>query len=446
MSNRTFLIGLWVVSLCTHFLFSYFFFKTERDFFVPNDSGQYHAIARRIVQGEGVSCKDGAPSFYRVPGYAFFLSLCYKLFNKNIKCTIWLQIFLASLIPLLTFFLSLALFPGYIVTAKISSLCMAFGLGFLVHASLLMSEVLFILFFLLFAILFFARTYWFFAGLFLGCASLVRPVDHYILPLCIVLLCCAEIERSYRIRSIIYFCLGWFLAVFPWLLRNYVLTGMLLFHTMPGYHFLNYFAVEVKSKAAHAAHHQVKRMLLKQWQYAIQQKEKMHGASLDDIKKGALAQDIALGVFKKYPLITLQCAVGNVLKTLCGLHAGFFTYRFSQDPYVYTSHTTIWDKIKRYLFPQIQSPFIKGIMYVEYLLTAFMLLGFFLYTILSWWRRYRLDILFSLLPMLGLFVGLTFGSGIARLRMPCEPFFIICSVQCMLLCLQKKGWYGVKRT
>ena len=102
--NKHFLLLLLLASFGIQALFFHVFFKKEKDHFIPKDSAEYHAVALQIVKGNGISNANGSPSFYRVPGYSLFLALCYWLCDSNITKTIWMQIFLASCIPILMFF------------------------------------------------------------------------------------------------------------------------------------------------------------------------------------------------------------------------------------------------------------------------------------------------------------------------------------------------------
>ncbi|MCK4650886.1 hypothetical protein KAT08_01800 [Candidatus Babeliales bacterium] len=442
MQNKKFLIFLFSFSLCIHFLFVYFFFKKESDHFVPRDSAQYHDVAFQIANGMGISNMDGSPSFYRVPGYSLFLAFCYKIFDFDLKKTIWLQVFLSSLIPIFVFLLSLAFFPNQLLLAKIASIFMVFNLGMLVHCALLMSEVFFMIFSIIFSILFFSsfnlficksKDYFFsykkifFSGIFLGVSSLIRPVGHFILIITIFLLIFSDFIFLKKLKSLGVLFLGWVLIVFWWLFRNYLLTGMIFFHGMTGYHFLNYFASEIDCMAKKTIYSKSKDKLLEEWQNLILEKEKEKGNKIGQIERCSLAGDLALKIIKENIFLSIKHSGLNIFKTIFGLHSVFFISRFSLSFPNYTSKTTMFDKIKNFIFPKISNKFIIFLIYLEIILLVFILLGFFCYGIVSIFCFEKLCSFLKVLPLITLLLFLTFGSGIARLRIPVEPFLIIFS-------------------
>src|SRR3989339_25843 len=108
-ANKSFLICLFLFSfLIRVVVFIAYLSKNEN--FWQIDSNTYHEVATQIADGKGVSTLQGAPNFYRLPGYPIFLAIYYKTFGVDKKNVLWLQIFLAAFIPLLVFMLSLALF------------------------------------------------------------------------------------------------------------------------------------------------------------------------------------------------------------------------------------------------------------------------------------------------------------------------------------------------
>ena len=176
--ERTFLLFLFFFSLVVRAAtFGLLLSKDER--YMDFDSLKYNEVAQQIYQGQGISNADGTNHFYRVPGYALFLSILYKMFGNHPVNALWVQVFLASFIPILIFFLSLVLFPSNMSVAKISSVYASFHFGYVILSGFLMTESLFCIFFLLFLILFFSKKYFFLSGVFLGLASMLRPVGHY---------------------------------------------------------------------------------------------------------------------------------------------------------------------------------------------------------------------------------------------------------------------------
>jgi hypothetical protein len=59
-----------------------------------------------------------------------------------------------------------------------------------------------------------------------------------------------------KIRQASMLLLGWAMIVGLWFVRNYLLTGMIFFHTLSGPHFLNHGAVRVVMMADHCSYDQ----------------------------------------------------------------------------------------------------------------------------------------------------------------------------------------------
>ncbi|MCK4265295.1 hypothetical protein KAW80_02975 [Candidatus Babeliales bacterium] len=169
--EKKFLFLLFFVSFVIRAaVFHFYLSKNQR--FWQIDSDMYHQLAVSLSKGKGVVLEGGQPNFYRLPGYSLFLVPFYNVFGvkylnnvgpdqKGVFIALWGQLCIAALIPLLIFFLSLTLFPS-ILLAKIASLWSVFHLGFVLYSGFFMTESLFILFFLLFAILFLSNIHLFF--------------------------------------------------------------------------------------------------------------------------------------------------------------------------------------------------------------------------------------------------------------------------------------------
>ena len=158
--QKYFLVGLFLFSFLIRALVFQCYLSKQKNYWQV-DSNTYHHIAVSLAGGQGISVHD-QPNFYRLPGYSVFLALYYKLFGVDTKNVLWLQVFLASFIPLLIFFLSLVLFPSCLVLAKIASFYSAIHLGLVLYSGFFMTESLFLIFLLLFSILFFASNHLFF--------------------------------------------------------------------------------------------------------------------------------------------------------------------------------------------------------------------------------------------------------------------------------------------
>ncbi|MFC1894695.1 hypothetical protein ACFLYH_01975 [Candidatus Dependentiae bacterium] len=440
--NKSFLAVVFILSLILNYSFFAFFLIKNKGYFVCHDSNEYNSVAIQISRGNGISDSVGNPTFFRVPGYSIFLASIYKIFGQNAKIALLFQIFLASLIPILVFYLSLVFFPTNFLLAKLSSIFTVFSLGLILHSGLLMSEILFLLFFLIFCILFFSSfdlffckqsfifnsSKIFFSGIVLGVLSLIRPVGHPILFVLIILLLFSKFVFLQKIKSVSLIFLGWLSVVSFWIIRNYLLIGLIFFHTMTGIHFLQYFAAEVVSHAQKCSYAQSRTILLEEYNQDILKKEKQIKHKLNDIQKCYLAQKIAVKYLKANLFVTIKHAIINVFKTCFSLNSAYILFLDSKTLPKYDHKTTIWDKIKRFLFPKVSNRFLLFFIYLEIILLALMLLGFIGFVLISFFDLKRFCICCKILPLLGLMLLLTFGSGVARLRLPIEAFMIILSL------------------
>ncbi|MFA6526831.1 MAG: hypothetical protein WCT20_00195 [Candidatus Babeliales bacterium] len=449
------------------------------------DSNTYHVIGTEMARGNGYSLPGGQPAFYRLPGYPFFISLCYKLFGHEKQNVLWAQIVIASFIPILVFLLSLTLFPGYLQLAKISSLISACHLGLVLYSGFFMSESLFIFFFLLFAIFFFSHLdsvklpfnksflrkqesshlfFWipasagmtqkktwlltkssltnlplFLAGVFLGCASLIRPVGHYLIVVAIVLLLFQYKALYKKIYDACTLTIGWAIPVSFLLVRNYLLLGSLFFHTLPGGHFLYLSAARVAMHPHHCSYQEARKILHTEVEASLQMAEKAKGSALNEIERCIIHEKLACSYFISYPLITLRYWITDMLRAMFSLYSAELLYLSSGRKEVdyFAKDRTTWSMFKRYLVPETDNPLLRFIIWGEILLFLFMLLGFgygFVH-MLFWGAAETRCTWFKVLPFMMLFIVISLAGGYARMRLPIEPFLIIFSIY---------GWSSLK--
>lgn len=123
------------------------------------DSQTYLSLAKQLTLHDEFSSPDGRPDAYRVPGYPLFLSVIFKIFGVNHSIALWIQIFLSSFIPFLVYLLALVLFPRRRFVALSAASITILHIGYVSYSGFLMSESLFIIFFLLFLIPFFRAVF-----------------------------------------------------------------------------------------------------------------------------------------------------------------------------------------------------------------------------------------------------------------------------------------------
>lgn len=442
---------IFAISLILRFIVFHLYLKYD-DRFWQVDSNTYHLIGTEMAKGSGYSGPDGQPAFYRLPGYPFFLSFCYRLFGHDKQHAIMWQTVIASCIPVLIYMLGLTLFPGQKLIATMSSFISVFHLGFVLYAGFFMSESLFIIFLLLFLLLFlngisisFLKNSkrWinlFSAGLILGLASLIRPVGHYVV---VVALIEIFMQGSVIERKLLHACsffIGWLIPVSILLVRNYLLLGGLFFHTLPGGHFLYLSAARV-AMHPHCCSYQKSRLILHdEVDRRIGVLEQTKLRKLNEYERCLVHEKLAVEYFVHYPHIALKYWITDMLRTMFSLYSAELLYlelgRKEID--YFAKGRTASSMINRYLFPETDKLWLKIIIWSEIIFYFMMLCGFllgFVNVIIGGASEIRRQWLQALLFM-ALFIIISLAGGYARMRLPIEPFIIILSVH---------GWYTATR-
>jgi 4-amino-4-deoxy-L-arabinose transferase-like glycosyltransferase len=400
------------------------------------DSAHYHKIALQIADGKGFSDEHGNPQFYRVPGYPIFLAYCYKILGTNPIFIILLQILLSALISLLIVLLALTLFPGQLFVAKLAALISCFDIGYAIFSGLILTEILFVLFFTIFLILFLQKSTprllnLFLAGVFLGLACLVRQVAPAMLGVSIFLL----LFTHKKLTSFLSFTSGFLFATSWWLARNYMLTGYIFFGTLSGPHFLNHSAVQLEMMLKNISHAQAKLNVYQEFNLLVEQKQTELGRPLQEIEKCLLAEKLTIKYSLTDPIITIKHWTINILKTAFGLYSSelLFIDSGGQLP-PYSNNRSIKTVLKKFLTPDVSNKFIIPIIYFEILLFLFILLGFFLFCFSALFNFDKFCIGFKAISFIGAMLFITLACGYARLRLP---------IECFLIILASKAWFDI---
>ncbi|MCF7799657.1 hypothetical protein K9M16_01505 [Candidatus Babeliales bacterium] len=458
-NNKKFLIFLFIFSFFIRSIIFYCFLSKNNNYW-NYDSFVYHNVAVQISNGNGISNYPGTPNFLRVPGYSLFLASCYKvfdflpenIFSKDKILALWVQIFIASFIPILIFFLSLVLIPN-IWVAKIAAIISATHLGFVLFSGLLMTESLFIFFLLLFFIFFLKNfniyfckkiinpnyLHFFLSGIFLGITSLFRPVGQQLVIIAFLLLLCSSFYFLTKIKTSLILFLGWFLIVFWWLLRNYLLTSFIFFHTLSGIHFFKHMAARIYSEDKNISYmDSLNKLNIKFDKYKnrkLNQDNKFKllaknfkNLDLSDIQNCKLLEKFSAKICKKNLFLTAKHAVINMLKTCFSLYSAELIFIYSNKNLPDYANRSVKNIFFRFLKPDISNLFVKIIIYIEIILFFLLLLGFGIFLIKSFFIKSYFCLFCKLFPIIFLFIFVSLGCGFARLRLPIESFLIILSV------------------
>ena len=459
-------------------LFSLFFYFRYNPLMLSFDSGHYHQTALSLLSTGSFSDAAGAPYFYRLPGYPFFIACCYTLFGVNPVVVLCIQNILSLAVPLALYFLTIQLFPEYLAAAFIAFTLALFHPGYIIYANLLMSELLFLLLFLCFIFLFQEALLsnkkqgdssgyrsFFMAGIFLGLASLVRPIGHIIFITALFLSAISFFKDFYFSQKRLFaqfFSLstGWLLIVSGWLVRNYLLTGSLFFHTLSGAHFVNHVAIKATMHEYTISYDEARNLCYQEInKIRAAEKKRLHAHELHSYQEALLAEGYAKKVMLRNSFYSVRLFIENIIKTVLGLYSSELLVIASggQLP-PYEPHSSLISRAARYLFPQ-GSPIISCIIWYEIALwllllltTCFVLLNFARIFLIKKFKiiteaksekskknSLEMSLFFEQAVIAFVCIVLSFGCGFARLRLPSEYFFIMVTSVFIAEKISKKG-------
>ena len=501
---KSFLVGLFVFSFLIRAIIFIGYLSKNKNYWQV-DSNTYHLIATQIAKGNGFCDESGKQSFYRLPGYPVFLSTYYKIFGPDTKNVLWLQILLGAFIPLLIFLLSCILFPKNILLAKCTGFYSSIHLGLTLYSGFFMSETLFVFLFLIFVILFLSSVHLFFckqgqcncqtsnqickyfclpepiatsepylmlfedifenehqaiiecccketedtkssrnlfwAGITLGLASLVRPVGHYLILLSFLLIIFSQNKIKHKINLCIALIFGWIIPVSFWILRNFLLSGYIFFHTLPGGHFLYFSASRIAMHEYNCNYDQAKDILRKKVDKLIQNEEQLKNKKLSEIEQCYIRENLAKQYFKNYPGQTLKLWLTDIFRTSFSLYSAELLYLESNRAEFdyFNKNRTIKSMINKYIFPQTSKAWLVWLIRFEIFTFLLLLIGFLLgflkillACIKNWESLVNKNELCSWLRSIcfvTLFIIIGLAGGYARMRLPAEPFLIILSLR-----------------
>ncbi len=433
MKKHAYVIGIIFVSaLLVRGLVYYGYLQHDANYWQIDSLG-YDAVAKGIVAGHGISTVDGAPNFHRVPGYPLYLAAFKKWCGDSPAAALWTQVLLGAFIPVLVFLLALTLFPSQIMLATIAGMYATVQLGLVLYSGFMMTETLFVLFFLLFLVLFFSHcdnpkrlaT----AGVLLGIASLIRPVGHYLIVLALFILLIQKTYLPIRIRNCALLFLAWLVPVSIWLARNYLLLGHLFFHTLPGGHFLQLSASRVVMHTEHITYQKARERVTVEAEKAVNQQQRIVQRRLSEIERCYLYEKLAIKHFAAHPFITLKLWATDIFRTAFSLYSAELLYLESGRKKIdyFAPDRTIFHMIERYLFPDTDSWWLKIVVWLEILFYSLMLLGFARtsWLLLMCGNSYERMLWLSVVIFMALFLLISLAGGYARMRLPIEPFIII---------------------
>lgn len=430
------------------------------------DSVDYHNGALCISHGFGMHRADnGSPIFWRTPGYPLYLAIFYKLFGVNSiffseasqaqQASIWFQIVLSSLIPILLLFLALFLTHSLFI-AHATAWIAVFHLGLVLASTHLLTEAIALIPFYLFLLYFYQSFSAIFeqpqtqkswkkdiviAAIMLALYAWFRPMGQFVavLSALIIVLFSQDIWQL-KLKKSTLLLVTFFACVSPWYIRNYQLTKNWFFCPMFGAYLNSFCAPRIKAELEGTE-------LLHAWKELGMQTELSYRKQAPHYKRMGLTLprefvcgQIAWPIFLNNPWLALYDWMREVFKTTFDLYSSqlvaFIKHCFYYDPLIeYLS-----EKMQECLYRTPMSWPMRAVVYIE-LIYALLLWtglfgGFLLFMLVPLIRQFKtpnqikhmFGFWLKIAPMIAGILFMTGGFGYARLRLPIEPLMIILSL------------------
>ena len=228
------------------------------DFVLKGDALSYYNMAFNLKYFFSLHILD-APFFsdalLRTPGYPLFLAAIFSLFKKSIVAVMLIQALLSGLTAILIYKISnLANFHKLVGLS--SAILFSMEPMSIITSNSILTETLFLFFFLLFFYLLISGLVRgglngkriFLLGTIIGLSVLIRPVLYpYSVILVLFLLSYLYFYRKIRwanlVKMLVFFAVGIYLLVFPWILRNKIVFNSWSVSSISGVHLFYSYAI-----------------------------------------------------------------------------------------------------------------------------------------------------------------------------------------------------------
>ncbi|UCC39058.1 MAG: glycosyltransferase family 39 protein [Candidatus Aminicenantes bacterium] len=223
--------------------------EIQKERILKGDSKGYHRIALNLTENNTYSSSESPPYLpdtNRPPLYPFFLATIYSFVGEKPEIAIFFNLILSSLTCVLTFIVAKKLFNKKV--ALFASLFIAVEYSNIILSNRLLTESLFTLLFIvhiIFLLKFFLQDTskaLVLSALFLGLSTLCRPVSVYFF-LFLIGIFLFNYKKNLRKGALKYsvFVLVFFLSLFPWMVRNYSVSGKFIVSSQQGLIVKGYF-------------------------------------------------------------------------------------------------------------------------------------------------------------------------------------------------------------
>ncbi len=213
---------------------------------IVGDAMEYQPLALSVMSDNSFGAFSAYRTGpYRTPGYPVFVALIYSISSDSVWAVLLVQIFLSLISVVLVYKIAATTFPRQI--ALVSSFLFASDITQAYWTVALYTDTLFLFLFLI-SIYYLIKSIKdnslmsvCLSALFLGIATLVRPVS-FLFPLVAVSAIFLFYKLKLRMKLVysVLFCAIFIAAVSPWLLHNYSMFGEAKLSSISGYNLLLY--------------------------------------------------------------------------------------------------------------------------------------------------------------------------------------------------------------
>ncbi len=402
-----------------------------------SDAGGYHQIAVNLLEHRVYSVyplsSSGTPTAHtdpiiRTPVYPFFVAGVYAISSYRVYMVLLLQIVMGALSCLLIYGIGSMLFNKKV--GFLAGCLLAVDFVSLLYANMLMTETLFTFLFLIsiyFVVQFLKRSsikYLVWGGLFMGLATLCRPVSLYF-PVFLVLffILSSFFKRTRlvsRIANGLVFILVFLLVLSPWLIRNTVVSGFPHISSM-GRMLLMDNAVFLEQARSGRSFEEI------QGEYSRELENLVKGKNLSETEEVRVAQQLGLEKIMKHPILYARVHLTGALPMLVEPGSSEFWRVLGREPRgipILSKFLTrgpsgvIASVLGNKSFSQIC--YIAGAMIFLLVIYIALVAGLIDLTLK---RKYSVVILF--LAILGYFVLAVGPMGNMRFRVPIMPYVML---------------------
>lgn len=417
-------IGLLVVIRISLFIY---FVVTEGQFIV-GDSSLYTQLARNLIDHQVFSIEFQPPfdlDAFRTPGYPLMLVLLEYLGMKGGYWIAFWQEVIYGCCLWLFYRSSLPIFGKKV--ARIGLLFLLVELGGLSYPRFIISETLFLIFFIpgLLLVGHYLKNldwrYLVLGGFILGVGVLIRPVLLYFpLVICGTLIAFAFRNKQQWIHGGV-FLLTVLVTISPWLARNQQHFGAPFISGQQSNMFANYHVPIVWEESKGIPFNEGYKIIAQQVGFAVMLEEKEKGRKLTPVEFFKVQQHVALKELAIYPGNYAKQWLFGTLKTMMGVNLTeiYFSLKIEPDRVHFfdIKEASFFKKVFKFLLAQdkfvLLMVILRGVITVFALLGALAIIG-------------RKDCFLWIMMLANFyFICIPGPMGNARFRFPVEVFWFI---------------------